>query len=85
MTLKDLNVKEYDQAIQLLDDFKRRVEEGEIISLLVICEGTDGGMLGGCTATQNQFSVAGYMLTWAIRRLGFTSFDDVRMVIAGKE
>jgi hypothetical protein len=80
MNVNELNIKEHSQALQLLDDFKQKVEAGEIMSLIVICEGTDGSMMGGTTATQNQFAVAGYMLSWAMRRLGFTTFDDVRMM-----
>jgi hypothetical protein len=80
MNLGELNIKEHEQAQQLLEDFKRRISSGEVMSLLIIAEGTDGSMMGGTTSTQNQFAVAGYMLSWAMRRLGFTTFDDVRMM-----
>ncbi len=78
---EQLNIKEYRQALDLLEVIRKQVESGEVMSVLAICERVDGEMEGGTTATQNQFAVAGYMLTWAIRRLGFTNFDDVRMML----
>ena len=41
------------------------------MSLLLISERVDGTMWGGCTSTQNVFQVAGAMLSWALRRMGF--------------
>jgi hypothetical protein len=81
---EQLNIKEYAQALELLEIIKKDVEEGDIMSVLIVCERTDGQMQGGCTATQNQYAMAGYMLTWALKRLGFTSFNDVRMMLEGK-
>ena len=78
---EQFQIKEFDQAISVLDAIRQGVEAGEIMSLTVVCETTDGQMRGACTATQNQFAVAGYMLTWALRRLGFAQHDDVRAFI----
>jgi hypothetical protein len=75
---EQLNISEFKEALDLLDAVREGVQRGEIMSVMVICEKTDGDLCGGNTATQNQFTVAGYMLTWALRRLGFTQFQDVR-------
>jgi hypothetical protein len=80
---EQINIKEYEQSLQLLEAIRKRVEDGEVLSLIVMCEMANGDMQGGTTATQNQFAVAGYMLAWALRRLGFTQFDDVRMMLKG--
>lgn len=82
---EQLNIREFGQAVDLLDQFKGMVERGEVMSVLVICEGTDGSIFGGTTGTQNQYTLAGAMLSWALRRLGFTRFDDVRMMSGSKE
>lgn len=79
-----LGIVEYRQALELLEHFRERVERGEIMSVLIMCEMSDGSMSGGCTATQNVFGIAGLALAWAMRRLGFTSFDDVRAVVSHK-
>jgi hypothetical protein len=78
---EQLRIKEYDQAMSILDLARGKVERGEVVSMLMLCEMADGTMEGCTTATQNQFAVAGYMVTWALRRLGFTQFDDVRMML----
>lgn len=71
MENEQLQIKEYRQAMELLDYFKQRIESGEVMSMLIICEMTSGEMAGGTTATQNVYSLAGYMMTWLMRRLGF--------------
>lgn len=72
MSLPDhYRIREYDQAIELLDDMRKKVESGEIMSLLIMAERTDGCMEGACTASQQVFSMAGYMISWAMRRMGF--------------
>ena len=78
---EQLRIKEFHQAMDAIETLKKQVEAGEILSVLVVCERTDGEMQGVTTATQNTFAVAGYMLTWALRRLGFTNFNDVRMML----
>ena len=81
MSKSQLNIAEYEQAQDLLGYFKEKVEAGEIVSMLVMVELADGNMCGGTTDTQNQYTTAGYMLTWALRRLGFADHDDVRMMM----
>lgn len=74
MALPDyMRIKEYDQAVKLLDDIRAEVEAGNILSVTIVCETTSGDLYGGCTATQNKFSVGGYLLAWAMDRLGFTN------------
>ena len=75
---EQLNIREYKQSLELLDHFRKRIESGEILSMLIVCEQADGSMCGGTTATQNQFAVAGYMQLWAMRRLGMVGYDDLR-------
>ena len=79
---EQLNIKEYQESLQLLEAIKKDVENGSVLSVLILCEMADGSMKGGTTATQHQFAVAGYMLTWALRRLGFTTFEDIRMMLS---
>ena len=78
---EQLRINEFHQAMDAIETLKKQVEAGEIMSVLMVCERTDGEMQGITTSTQNTFAVAGYMLTWALRRLGFTSFNDVRMML----
>lgn len=81
MTNDQLKIVEYEQAKDLLSYFTEKVEAGEIMSLTIVSELTDGNMCGGTTDTQNQYAVAGYMLAWALRRLGFVDHGDVRMMM----
>lgn len=82
MSDEQLRIKEYSQALDLLEDFKKEVEAGNVMSLVIVAECTNGDMRGGTTATQNVYAVAGYMLAWALRRMSFTTFDDVRKVVS---
>jgi hypothetical protein len=68
---EEFRIKEYDQALKLIEDLRRQVEAGEILSVLFVAERVDDTMYGACTATQNVFAVAGYMLGWAMKRIGF--------------
>jgi hypothetical protein len=68
---EEFRIKEYDEMTALLDDYRKKLEEGNIISLLIMAERTDGQMEGGSSQTQNVFSVCGYALFWAMRRMGF--------------
>lgn len=74
-------IKEYDQAIELLTTVLKEVEQGNIMSVLLLAETTDGAMFGATTATQNQFAVGGFMIAWALRRMGFTTFDDIKAIV----
>lgn len=64
-------IKEYDEALQLIEELRAQVEAGEVMSVLFVAERTDGQMWGGCTSTQNVFALGGYMLSWALKRMGF--------------
>lgn len=85
MNNDQINIKEYQEAKDLIKELSDRVDRGEILSMLVLSEMTSGDMLGATTSTQNQFAVAGYMVLWAMRRLGLTTFDDVRMMMMGEK
>lgn len=76
--IPELRIKEYDEAIALLDEYKKRVEDGEIMSIVVVAECVDGGMIGARTSIQNVFAMAGYMLTWALRQMNFLQLIDVQ-------
>lgn len=80
-----LKIKEYDQAIKLLDDIRAEVEAGNVMSVTIACETTGGELYGGCTATQNRFAVAGYMLAWAMERLGFANTDVFQKRLGEKD
>ncbi len=71
MTAAELNLKEYKEGGDLLEAFRVRLEAGELMSLLIVAERADGQMEGGCTTTQNVFTLAGYMLYWILQRIGF--------------
>lgn len=73
----DLNLKEYDEMIELLDHVRADVEAGQLISILILSERVDGDLQGGCTSIQNAFAVAGYMLTWALHRIGFVRHENI--------
>lgn len=75
---EEFRIKEYDQAIKLIDELRGQVEAGEILSVLFLCERTDGHMWGGCTATQNVFSMCGYMMMWALKRIGFVHDETLK-------
>ena len=68
---KEYRPREYDDALEMLEEMKKKVENGEIISVLILAEQVDGCMFGSTTHTQNVFAVAGYMMLWAMKRLGF--------------
>ncbi len=67
----ELMIKEYGEAIQLLEDLKKKVEAGELMSILAVGELTSGDMYGACTSSQNVFAMAGYMFSWSMMRMGF--------------
>lgn len=79
-----LNISEFRESLDLLSAIREGVERGEIMSIVVVCELTDGSLCGGTTATQNQFAVAGYLIKWAMRRLGFADHNDVRAMLGGR-
>ena len=68
---EQFQIKEYAEALQLLDDLRAKVESGEVMSVLAVSELVDGSMGGWCTSTQNIFAISGYMLAWAMMRMGF--------------
>ena len=72
-------IKEYDEALELIAELKRQVEAGEIMSVLCVTERTDVLMGGSCTSTQNVFAVGGYMMCWALKRMGFVQDDELRV------
>ena len=74
----ELRIKEYDQAVELLDDLRRRLDLGEIMSILAVVECADGGMSGSCTATQNVYALYGYALSWAMARMGFLHSEELK-------
>jgi hypothetical protein len=78
-----LRIREYEQALELIEAIKQDVLNGEILSVLIVCERSDGQMQGGTTATSNQYALCGYMFKWALNRMGFTTFSDVRNMIMG--
>jgi hypothetical protein len=80
--LNPLKIQQFDESMQLLDYTREKLLQGEIMSLLIISELTSGDMEGSTTATENVFGVAGYMMAWAMRRMGFTQFRDVRKMIS---
>lgn len=67
----ELKIVEYEQGVKLLDDIRRELDAGEIMSIVIIAETTGGEVWSGCTRTQNVFMLAGAMLAWACSRLGF--------------
>jgi hypothetical protein len=73
---EEFQIKEYREALELIEELRKQVEAGEVMSVLFVAERTDGQMWGGCTTTQNVFTVAGYMLAWALRRIGFIQKDE---------
>ena len=75
---EEFRIKEYDESIKLMDELRTQVEAGEIMSILVVAERTDGHLWGGCTSTQNVFALAGYMLAWALRRMGFVYDENLK-------
>jgi hypothetical protein len=75
---KEFQIKEYDEALQLIEALREQVEAGEVLSVLFVSERTDGQMWGGCTSTQNVFALCGYMVYWALQRMGFVCNDAVR-------
>lgn len=68
---KEFQIKEYTESLQLLEDLRAKVEEGEVMSILAVSEMSDGSMGGWSTSTQNIFAISGYMLAWAMLRMGF--------------
>lgn len=85
MLPEEFRIKEYDQAIKLLDDIKAEVEAGNILSVTVACETTSGDLFGGCTACQNVFQIAGYMIAWALERMHFTNSKMFNNPLGEKE
>ena len=73
-------IREYREALALLDYLKERVERGEVMSILAVCEDTDGTMSGSCTATQNTYAVFGYLLSWAMIRMGFVQDEKLKKI-----
>ncbi len=84
MLPEHLRIKEYDQAIKLLDDVRAEVEAGNIMSIAIVCETTGGEMFGGCTASQNKFALAGYMIAWAMDRMDFPNRSMFRTPLEEK-
>lgn len=75
---QEFRIKEYDEALKLIDELREQVEAGEVMSVLFVSERTDGQMWGGCTSTQNVFALAGYMFAWAFRRMGFVCDERLK-------
>jgi len=75
---QEFQIKEYGESMALIDELRKQVEAGEVLSVLFVAERTDGDLWGGCTSTQNVFALAGYMLAWALRRLGFVCDEKLK-------
>jgi hypothetical protein len=73
---EQFQIKEYRQSLELLDDLRARVERGEVLSILAVCELSGGDMAGLCTATDNVYALFGYALSWTMRRMGFVNERD---------
>lgn len=68
---EQLQIKEYAESLQLLDELRAKVEAGEVMSILAVSEMVDGSMGGWSTSTQNVYALYGYLLSWAMLRMGF--------------
>lgn len=68
---EQFQIKEYAESLQLLDELRAKVESGEVMSILAVSEMADGSMGGWSTSTQNVYSLYGYLLSWAMMRMGF--------------
>jgi hypothetical protein len=68
---EQFQIKEYAESLQLLDELRAKVESGEVMSILAVSEMADGSMGGWSTSTQNVYALYGYLLSWAMLRMGF--------------
>jgi hypothetical protein len=73
---EELRIKEYGEAVKLLDELRKMVEDGEVMSVLAVVEMADGGMGGMSTATSNVYALYGYLLSWAMIRMGFSHVEE---------
>lgn len=74
----DFRIKEYGEALQLLDDLRKQVESGEIMSILAVAERTDGAMQMASTGTQHVYSLFGYMFACGMSRMGFVQDEKLK-------
>ena len=73
---EEFRIKEYDEALQLLDDIRGQVERGEVMSVLAVMELADGTMGGASTATTNVYALYGYLMSWGLLRMGFLYSEE---------
>ena len=71
----DFQTREYRECLELVTDLHGRVEKGEVVSILVVTEDSDGLMSGSSTSTENKYALFGYVLRWAMVRMGFVCED----------
>ncbi|KKK46938.1 hypothetical protein LCGC14_3160230 [marine sediment metagenome] len=70
------SVKVKKDALDVLEDTRKLVEEGKIVSVLTVTEKADGSITSHYQGIEDRFSQGAKLIRLGLRRLGFR-VDDV--------
>ena len=69
------SVKVKKDALDVLEDTRKMVEEGKIVSVLTVVEEADGTLTSSYQGTEDRFAQAGKLIKLGLHRLGFKTDD----------
>ena len=62
-------------ALEVLEDARKMVEEGKIVSVLIVVEEANGTITSTYQGTEDRFAQGGKLIKLGLSRLGFRSND----------
>ena len=65
------SVKVKKDALDILESVRKLVEEGKIVSVLIVVEEANGSITSHYQGIEDRFSQAGKLIRLGLRRLGF--------------
>ncbi len=70
------NIKVKKDALALLEDTRKMVEEGKIVSVLTVVEEADGSITSSYQGIEDRFAQASKLIKLGLRRLGFKADEE---------
>ncbi len=70
------SVKVKKDALEILEDTRKLVEEGKIVSVLTVIERADGSITSHYQGIEDRFSQGAKLIRLGLRRLGFKVDDE---------
>ncbi|KKM61496.1 hypothetical protein LCGC14_1531120 [marine sediment metagenome] len=69
------SVKVKKDALEVLEDARKQVEAGKIVSVLIVIEEADGTITSSYQGTEDRFAQGGKLVRLGLHRLGLVTND----------